>query len=474
MTTTLPPAHGDETAAADDATSGVRPAPGTAQGDPSAVGQEAAAPAVVSPPAPVGATASLPPTPPADPSAVGQPVPDDPARHLRTPVFRTLVVGWTLANVADSLLTLLMAVWVADLTGSAALGGVTFAVLGLPALASPFLGYLADRVSRRRMLVVAYVVGALGLVPLFWVTAPGQVWVIFASTLVYSAVAYVTGACQSGLLKDLLPDEALGHANGRLSMIDQVFRVALPVVGAAVYALAGVVPLVAVAIGGFVGAAIVLGFVRVVESRFEDSTGESYLAATTAGFRHLFGTQPLGGMTWNAVIVFASVGLVNAVVFAVLDGLGLPAAWLGPITVLQGVAGFVAGAVTPRLMLRYGRPRVYALGVLAVGVSLVPFAFQWVIPAVAAQALLGFGVTAAVIAWVTERQVVTPDRLQGRVAAAGHLVNNLPGTLVTALGAGLLAFVDYRLLVLVNVVVVVGAGLVALRLRRADAPASEA
>jgi MFS family permease len=406
---------------------------------------------------------------PGDPTGVGQPrppVPDDPARHLRTPVFRTLVAGWTLANVADSLLTLLMAVWVADLTGSNALGGMTFALLGLPALASPFLGHLADRVSRRWMLVLAYVVGALGLVPLFWVTRADQVWIIFASTLVYSAVAYVTGACQSGILKDLVPDEALGHANGRLSMIDQVLRVALPMLGAAVYALVGVVPLVAVAIVGFVGAAVVFCLVRIRESRFEEETRESYLAATTAGFRHLFGTI-LGGMTWNAVIVFASVGLVNAVVFAVLDGLGLPAAWLGPLTVLQGVAGFVAGAVTPRLMLRFGRPRVYALGIIAGGLALVPLMFGWVIPVVASQALLGFGVTAAVIAWTTERQVRTPDRLQGRVAAAGHLVNNLPGTVVTAIGAGLLAVVDYRVLVLANAVVVIGAGLAALRLRDA-------
>lgn len=399
------------------------------------------------------------------PGQPAQPMPGAPARHLRTPVFRTLVVGWTLANVADSLLTLLMAVWAADLTGSNALGGMTFALLGLPALASPFLGHLADRVPRRRMLVIAYMVGALGLVPLFWVTRPDHVWVVFASTLVYSAVAYVTGACQSGILKDLLPDEALGHANGRLSMIDQVLRVALPVLGAAVYAVVGVVPLVAVAIAGFVGAAVVFCLVPVGESRFEDDGDESYLAATTAGFRHLFGTRPLGGMTWNAVIVFASIGIVNAVVFAVLDGLGLPAAWLGPLVVLQGVAGFVAGAVTPRLMVRFGRPRVYALGIVAVGVALVPFAFGWVAPAVAAQALLGFGVTAAIIAWTTERQVRTPDRLQGRVAAAGHLVNNLPSTVVTAIGAGLLAFVDYRVLVLANAVVVIGAGLAALRLR---------
>ena len=61
-------------------------------------------------------------------------------------------------------------------------------------------------------------------------------------------------------------------------------------------------------------------------------------------------------------------------------------------------------------------------------------------------------------------------RVRRRGADAGHLVNNLPGTVVTALGAALLAFVDHRLLVLANVVVVVAAGLVALRLRRTPDP----
>ncbi len=124
-------------------------------------------------------------------------------------------------------------------------------------------------------------------------------------------------------------------------------------------------------------------------------------------------------MTWNAVIVFASVGLVNAVVFAVLDGLGCPRpgsdrspccrAWPGSSPGRSHRASWRASGV--RASTRWG--------ILASGVALVPLTFSWVVPAVAAQALL--------------------------------------------------AFVDYRVLVLANVVVVIGAGLVALRLPGAAA-----
>lgn len=391
--------------------------------------------------------------------------------HLRTPLFRTLVTGWALANFADSLLMIILAVWVTDLTDSALLGGVTFAVLGLPALGSPFLGDLADRVSRRGMLAVAYVVGAAGLMPLFWVENAGAVWLIYLSTVIYSTVSYVTGACQSGLLRDTLPDSALGRANGILSMIDQVFRVALPFLGAGVYAWAGMKPLLGAAVGTFLLAAVVFATLRVVESCTERER-EPYRKAVVAGFRHLFGTRPLGPLAWSMIVVMAALGLVNGVIFAMLEHLGVPAAWLGPLMVGQGIGGIAAGVLAPRLMDRYGRVSVYAAGISVLGVSLAPMAGDSVILVVVSQLAVGFAVTSAIIAFVTERQIATPERLQGRVAAASQVLLNLPGVLVTAGAAATLAVLDYRLLILLTVVLLVAAGLVTLRYREGASPSA--
>ncbi len=389
----------------------------------------------------------------------------DPAAALRTPVFRTLVGGWALTNFADSVLTLILAVWVADLTGNVALAGATFAALGVPALASPLLGQLADRVSRRRLLAWTYLAGAAVLVPLFWVDDARDVWVVYAVTVLYSSVAYVTGACQSGLLKDLVPTESLGHANGRLAAIDQVFRLAMPFVGAAVYAWSGPLPLVAATTGAFAASALVFARLRIAESEPEPAAGRgSFWHEAGEGFRHLFRTHPLGGMTTALLWTMAAVGLVNAVAFAILEAFGIPPYLLGPLTAIQGVAGLAAGLLAPRLMARWGRQRVFAGGLLVLTAGLVPLLGSWVPLAVVGMGLLGFGVTATVVAYVTERQVRTPARLQGRAAAASHLVLNFPGVMVTMAGAALLAVVDHRVLVGVNVVVCLVCGLVAWRL----------
>lgn len=388
-----------------------------------------------------------------------------PVAALRTAQFRTLTAGWALTNFADSVLVLILAVWVTDLTGSAALGGVTFAALGVPALAAPFLGRLADRVSRRRMLVWTYAAGALVLVPLLAVSRAEHVWMVYLVTVLYATIAYVTAACQSGLLKDLLPDEALGHANGRLAAIDQVFRIAMPVLGAAVYAWIGPVPLVVAAMMAFVGSAAVFAVVRITESQPHGVVPTGFWAEATEGFRYLVSTPPLGRMTTAILWAMAAVGLVNAVAFAILEHLGLEAALLGPLTTLQGVAGLAAGLVVGRLMVRFGRPRVFSLGLVGLALGLVPLAGSWVLPAVLGMGVIGFTATSAVVAYVTERQVLTPTRMQGRVGAASHVVLNLPGVLVTLAGAAALAVVDHRVLVAVNVAVCLVCGLLALRVR---------
>ncbi|MER7796537.1 MFS transporter [Microbacterium sp. NPDC096154] len=391
-----------------------------------------------------------------------------PKQALRTPVFRTLLVGWTLTNVADSLLSLILAVWVTELTGSAALGGATFVALGLPAIASPFIGALADRVSRRRMLAVSYFAGALGLVPLFWVQRADQVWIVFAATLLYALISYVTGACQSGILRDMLPDAALPHANGLLQTIDQVLRIVGPVAGAGLYAWIGPLPVVGMAIGAFAAAAAVFAFVRIDESA-GGPREEHIVAHLLGGFRHLFRTRPLSGMTWALIVGMGAVGLINAIVFAAMEAMGLPPALLGPINATQGVAGIVAGLTTAGLLERIGRTRVFAIGLTATGVGLLPLCFQILPLVIAGLAVTGYGVVALVIAYVTERQISTPERLQGRAAAASHVAMNLPMVATTAVGAAVVALVDYRVIVAVGTLIVLGVGATSFRLTR-DAP----
>jgi hypothetical protein len=66
----------------------------------------------------------------------------------------------------------------------------------------------------------------------------------------------------------------------------------------------------------------------------------------------------------------------------------------------------------------------------------------------------GFGVSWFIVGLMTALQVRTPLRLQGRVSSAADVFISTPQTVSIAVGAALIAVVDYRLLVVVESVAV--------------------
>ncbi|MBD7980886.1 MFS transporter [Oerskovia merdavium] len=368
---------------------------------------------------------------------------------LRTRPFRFLTVAWGFTNFADSVLAIIFAVWVKDLTGSNGTAGLVFAALGLPALVSPLLGQVADRVSRRRMMIVAYLVGAVSLLSLFAVRGPGQVWLIFVVTVLYSGIGFATAAAQSGLIRDLLPDEALGAANGRLTTIDQTFRLVMPVMGAGVYVAVGPLPLVVSAVVAFVVAAFFVSRIVLVETPpTPQDEREPFLAEVTAGFRHLFRTTPLGVLTVALAVGFGAVGVLNAVSFAIIEsGLGLGPEMLGPISSVQGVTAIVAGLTAARMIKRIGSQRLVALALGIVTLGILPALGTNLVAIVVGMGAIGLGVTWAIVGFVTERQLKTPATLQGRTSAATNMLLNVPQLVMTVVAAAVVGVVDYRLLV---------------------------
>lgn len=388
---------------------------------------------------------------------------------LRTRSFRLLTAIWVAANTADSLLTLFLAVWVKDLTGSNAYAGLVLASVGIPALFAPALGLVVDRTSRRRFLASTYGIGALALLLLLFVRDANDAWLVLVVAIAYGAASCATSAAQSGLLRDLVPDSALGAANGRLSTIDSAFRLAMPVLGAAGYAVVGAIPLVLAAAAGFTAAGLLALRIRVRESP-PAPRAERFAGAVTAGFRHLRSTPPLGRLTLALGIGFGATGMINGVAFAVVDeGLNLPPEALGPLTSAQGVAAVIGGLTAARALTRWGAQRTVALALVLVGLGVIPMLWSSVVLVALGMGAVGAGVTWAVVAFATERQVRTAPQLQGRTQAAGAVVLQVPQLFLALTAAAVVDIVDFRALVAACAVGVIGSATVAWPARRADA-----
>lgn len=374
---------------------------------------------------------------------------------LASPGFRTLTGAWVFTNLADSALFLMAAVWVKDLTGSDSLAGLVFAAMGLPALFAPLLGHLADRMSRKTLLVLSNAGIAVLLLALLLVRDPGHAWIIHLVIFFYGTVGFLTASAQSGLIRDLLPDSSLASGNSLLSMVDQSFRLLSPIIGTVIYAIAGPYAVVLVTVALFGIAAVLLIRVRVTESPVEEPDAESsWWTEVTAGFRHLARTSPLGRLTVLVAIAFGVTGLVNVAVFPLMEqGLGVNPEMLGPLVSVQGVGALLAGATATWVIGRVGEARTVGIGLGLVGLAVAAILLESLPVALGALALLGGGVTWVVIAYVTMRQRLTPPRLQGRTSAAANMAFNLPQTLFTIFAAGILVFTDYRMLMLATAVI---------------------
>jgi MFS family permease len=224
----------------------------------------------------------------------------------------------------------------------------------------------------------------------------------------------------------------------------------------------------------FVAVVAALLLLRVPEPRFEREE-HRFLAEVLAGARHIGRTLPLRQIVVSCGVCLLVVGFSETVIFAVLDqGLHRPTSFFGVLSSLQG-AGAIAGGITAaRLLRRLGDVRLVALGMAMFAVGEVTFV-STSLPLV----LVGIAVAGAGLAWLivgfgTAIQLRTPARLQGRVAAAADTFVSTPQTVSIALGAALIATVDYRVLILVEAVVTVlcAAYLGTRRSEEASAPAA--
>jgi MFS family permease len=171
-------------------------------------------------------------------------------------------------------------------------------------------------------------------------------------------------------------------------------------------------------------------------------------------------------LTIAVVIAFGATGLLNVIVFPLLDGLGVDPAMIGVLVPIQGAGAVVGGILSAKIVTTLGEARAAALGMALLGLGTACFLVPVFALAVVGMVVMGLGIPVAAVAFVTLRQRVTPDHLQGRTAAAGNVAFNLPQTALSVAGAGLLAIVDYRLLLAATVIAVAAGAVLALRVRR--------
>ncbi len=384
--------------------------------------------------------------------------------------FPLLFAGLFTSMLGDSLMLIVLAIWVKSLTGSNGAAGLTFFFMAIPALAAPVAGMFVDRAKRRTVLIWGNLGSALAMTPLLLVHDKDQVWIIYVVAVLYGVSWVVLPGALNGLLKELLPEDLLVDANASLATTKEALRLFGPLLGAGLYAWAGGWFVAMLDAASFVVAAIAVALIRLREAKPVRETGH-WKAEFSAGIRHIWRDPVLKHTLIAVAMALLVVGFMESAVFAAVDYYDKPASFVGVIVSVQGVGAVLGGLSSTWIIRRLGGTGSISLSLVMFAAGLaIAAASPWLWGFFCGTVVLGFALPVFIVALTTLLQVRTPQRLMGRVSAATDVLLGTPQSASIALGALLVTVVSFRSIFWVSAVVIFGSAIyLTLALRGEDA-----
>lgn len=363
---------------------------------------------------------------------------------FRQPGFTRLYAGLTASMFGDSVMLLVLSMWVKTITGSNAQAGLTFFFMVIPAFAAPLMGIGVDKIKRKPLLVWGHVASGIMVLPLVLVHGAGQVWVIWAVAAGYGVSFIVLPSALNGLLKELVPDDMLVDANASLQTTKESFRLFGPLIGALLFTWLGGWAVAVLDATSFFAAALVIATLAVREE--EPEAEESHFwTQMTAGLRHLANERVLKHVLIGFALCILVIGFTESAIYALLDAFDKPVTYVSVIVSVQGVGAVVGGVSSSAIVKRIGEVAACVVGLAAVVVGILVMAetHSFVVVCLSA-AVFGAALPLITVALMTLIQRRTPQAIMGRVSAAVEVVMSAPQAISLAVGSLLVVVLSYR------------------------------
>jgi MFS family permease len=359
--------------------------------------------------------------------------------------------------LGDSVMLLVLSMWVKTLTGSNALAGLTFFFMVLPALGAPLLGVWVDRLPRKAILVWGNFASAAAVLPLVLVRDANDVWLIWAVAFLYGVSFVVLPAALNGLLKELLPDELLVDANSSLATIKEGYRLFGPLAGAAMFATAGGWLVAVVDAATFAIAGLLIATIKVTET--PAPVRNTFREDVLGGVRFLAGDRILRHVLAGLAISILVIGFFESSIYALMDAFGKPATYSGVFVTAQGVGAITGGLTASRAVRRIGEVATCVLGLITLAAAtIVCAAAPTIIVVLIGAAICGLGLPWTFVAFTTLMQRRSPSHLIGRVSTAVEVLLSTPQAISLALGSLLVSLLNYRqIFTIIATVILLGA-----------------
>jgi MFS family permease len=238
---------------------------------------------------------------------------------FRSRSFSLFFTGQALSYVGDGLRTIAIPLLVYHLTGSASALGITYALEFLPfALFGLVGGSLADRLDRRRVMIVCDALRFAIVAAFALAYAGGHLTLpfLYAGIVVLSICASIFMGCQASTIPYLLGKDRATEAGAFLVAAENAANLITPPLGAALFALTGPLPALAINALTYLTSQVSIAFGEGFgpERPSGAPTARQIAADVKTGFRFLWNDPAMRQLT-GLNLLFNFFGLMTAACF---------------------------------------------------------------------------------------------------------------------------------------------------------------
>jgi hypothetical protein len=359
---------------------------------------------------------------------------------LRGRDFRLLLIGQTVSNFGNTFWLVALPFQLIALGATPLQLGVAVTLSGLSTLVFLLLGgALADRVSRRRIILTVDAVGALVTTAIAILGATNFLRVehMYAAALVLGGAFAFLLPAYTAVIAELVPGDLLTEANSARTLGISISRTAGPIVAGIVVGYAGTPQ--AFAIDALTFVLSFFTYLSASPTPTPAAAGMPILRQVREGIAFVASTRWL----WMALVALTFINLSYGGQIGVMtplfvrDALGAGAATFGAVTAAFGIGRIVGGIVLPQLPIARPGVAMYVFETVAGIATLAIGLVVWLPATLLSMAIMGAALSSSDTLFNTAIQRNVPQPLLGRVTSINFLVGSL-FVPVSPLAAGVL------------------------------------
>lgn len=347
---------------------------------------------------------------------------------------RNLILLWQgqfVSALGNEAFTIAVIFWIVEMTGSASLVGLLLMLTGIPAvIMGPIGGTLADRVSRRTILLVTdalngIAVLALGGVMFFAPEATGlTIGLVFAVTILLAVTSAFFEPAIAAAIPDIAPTNEVARANSLFQFSLQAAMLLGQALGGVLYRVLSAPLLILFNGASFLFSAFTELFIRIPQQIPPQEPGglrrkfAAFGSDLRGGLRFIWDQPGMRGLVVvSALINFFTAPIIVLLPFFVEDVLTATADWYGFLLAGYGAGtllGFIAAGAFALNGPARARAMIAAMLLEAAVFAAIAFTTH---PLLALAFAAAAGITSGFssVYLTTVLQLATPGSLRGRV-----------------------------------------------------------